>query len=238
MITTYLSSTDAELYYPESSGTSNYSAALKALALKDSFGLVNRFIESKYRAPIIGDWDGESSTTSISELRIAQSRFYRWILEYSNIGESVEAKDVFNGIVDFCNQIRQKQIDMGGATYPNEVGWNITEITQDSNIGGIQIRGSAPLFKTHYLLTVTSTGTNYVGDGALTFTVTRDDTATARETDTVATYDWQQIDSAFDIRWSGRWKAADTVQITGIPYADVNAGGGNTDTIKQGLIIS
>jgi hypothetical protein len=239
MITTYLSSTNAELLYPLSSGIDNYSVALKTLALAESFGMVNAAIDSQVIAPVIAKWDGESALESVAPLALLQARYYRWYLEWSNAGDTSEMADALTAINAYAQDIRNKLVDIPALTPEVQVGWHITELTNVSNIGTIYIRGPVPFETYHYKLVITSSGARYVGDGAVTFSVYRSDNDSALTTGTVATcYEtWQTIDSKFDVKWDGQWTLNDEVQITGTPRAAVNTTGEPVTFMRSRTIV-
>jgi hypothetical protein len=237
-ITTYLSSTNAELLYPLSSGVTNFGASLKALALSESFGMVNAAIDSQVIAPVIAKWDGESALESIAPLALLQARYYRWYLEWSNAGDTSEMQEALLAINAYAQEIRKKLVDIPALTPEAQVGWHITELTNASNIGTIYVRGPEPVETYHYKLVITSSGARYVGDGAVTFSVFRSDNDSALTTGTVATCfeTWQTIDSRFEVKWDGQWTLNDEVQITGTPRAAVNTSGEPSNFIRSRTI--
>jgi hypothetical protein len=234
MITTYLTSAEAELLYPLSSGTDNFSALLKAKALEMSFGLVDSVISTQVATPIIARWNGETGLKSIDILKDLQLRYYRYILERSNVGDTQEMIETRRAIDEDAQAIRVKHFDIPTLTPEIEVGWRVTEITNTSNLGTIYIRGDEPSESYHYKLVITSSGANYVGEDDVEFSVYRTDDDTPLSTGNTATYDnWQTIDSKFDVRWDGQWTLNDEVQITGTPRSAVNTSGAPITTIQQ-----
>jgi hypothetical protein len=238
MITTYITLAEATLLYPLASGTTNYSTDLKNKALSMSFGLVEDIISSQFASPIIASWNGESSSNPIASLELLQYRYFRWLLEFSNMGETEEAQNVKKAIDDEAQALRTRLVDISTLNYESRVGWRITEITNTGSVGWVEISGEPPSDTRHYKLKITSAGTLYVGNDTVQFSVFRDDNfGTALSTANAATYDtWQDIDSQFSVRWLGQWTLNDEVQITGTPRSAVNATGEPSRIIKSRVI--
>jgi len=221
MITTYITATEANYYYPQDS---QYSVAQKAQALSDSFGLVNSYIGGRLKLPAVAPWDGGTSVQAPHVLKVLQSGFYRWLLLTMNNGYTEELADEEARLLERCAGIQQSEIIVPGQqTTELDAGWHVTEYSCTDNKGGVEVRGTAPLLRWYYTLTITSLTTKYPAD--ITFDVNRDDQAAARETDVAASADgFVSVDgSMFEVRFTGQWKAGDTVQVRGVPAASVNA---------------
>lgn len=235
MITTYITSTEANTRYPNDS---NFTAGQKTDALRDSFDLTNSFIDSQVKTPVMSPWDGESSIIAPMPLKLVQHRFYRYLLESSNVGESDEMQDVLDSIIEFAEKITAAQISITSHVHSIEVGWHIVEITRASDIGGVKIKGGTPDIPYNYTLSVTSASA-YVGSGNVQFSVSRSTQSADLSTGNVASYDsWQIVDGKFEVIWDGQWASGDSVQIMGTPQSSVNAPDAPSNVIKQGGVIT
>jgi hypothetical protein len=232
-ITTYITSTEANQAYPNDA---SYTSAQKASALKDSKGLVDSFIDSKYQLPVIGEWDGQTEIEAPIILKVLQKKFYRYLLEFSNVGETEDLKELWDTTVETCRGLRAGELDIPSATYDNEPGWHITNVASTSTLGLVQVRGYEPVdYRLHYKIVITSTGTQYVD--SVTYSVYRSDSATARSTGNVASLEWTVVDSRFSIRFDGQWTLNDEIHIVGIPTSDVNTTGTPKNYIQQGVVL-
>ena len=230
--TTYITSTEANRFYPNDSA---FSSGQRSSALSASKGLVDSFVNSKIPLPVLGDWDGESAIEAPYVLKVAQSRFYRHILEFANVGETDDLNALWENTVEMLRSLREGELDIPSLVYESEAGWHIANTTRSSDVGGVWVRGAAPTeYRYHYRIVVTSSGTNYVD--SVRYSVYRSDSSTAVLTGQVASFAWQYVLSMFEIRFDGQWTLNDEVRIVGIPSAAVNAPGAKTNYIEQGIV--
>ena len=220
-IQTYITSTEATESFPQDT---DYSSAERTSALERSFGLVNSNINSKLAVPVVGEWDGESTINVPQVLKLAQCLFYRYVLELSNTGWTEELRELFKDALDLTRGITENELTVPSAqTFAHDAGWHITKITQSSDIGSVQVRGSSPDRRKHYKIVISTGGTaEYVAAGTATFTAYRSDTEAAVVTGQALDYDWQMVHDTFEIRFDGQWNNGDEILISGIPETEID----------------
>lgn len=243
-ITTYITSTEANYLY---NNDASFTANQRTNALTVSFGLVNDYLNSALAVPVMTEWDGTSTIEAPSVLKVAQGRFYQWILETGNIGHTDELQALFDSVKEMVQGITANEIAVSTAmVFEAEAGWHITSITRGTGFettGGVYVRGTPPTYRSFYRITTAGIGEGeahdtggYVADEDFTWTAYRSDDDAARVSTQVPTWEWQSVDSAFEIRWDGQWGDGCTIYITGIPESDVNKKTPQKNDIKQALL--
>lgn len=241
----YLSTTEATERFP---GDADYTNAQKASALAQSYSLVNSYLDSKLKVPVLGRWDGETTQTAPGVLKISQGMFYQWLLQTSNVGYPEEMESLFKQTVELVKGVTANELSIPEAmTFTDEVGWHIAKVTQaagGTGLGGVWVRGAAPAVMTHLRIVVNGIITGgetpsegaggYVGDSAFTFTIYRSDDATALSTLNVPYYEWHSYaagNCTFELRWDGSWLKDSELRLVGVPESAVDQPTINKDTM-------
>jgi len=222
---TYITLTEANELYPLSS---DYTSSLQAEALSQSYGLVNSHISSELRIPAIKP-DGQAP----SILKIAQCKFYRYLLEFSNMGFTEENQNLYNTTAEMLSKITANELTVPDLqTYPTDIGWHLVD--QSITNGSIYARGSPPTQRTQYNVSFYHTGSAYPTASYMKFTRTDSDTVKATMT---GSYDWVALTldtESIELRFDGHFTASDSFGVLGIPRVD------NMSTtkhvIKQGKV--
>ena len=218
MIQTYITSTEANYYFPNDT---DYSSAVRADALSTSFGLVNSFISADVVPPVVGYWDGESTINAPQILKLVQGQLYRYVLQSSNDGYNEELEALFNAIADKIRGLKQHEVSLPSQIFEHQVGWNVVGKSISGSLGDIDLyyENSPPLYKRFYNLVVTASG--YAG--SLTYDVYRDDSPSVLESHTGTYSTWTIIDNSFSVRFVGYLDTNDSFRIAGIPDENINA---------------
>lgn len=240
MITTYITSSEATALYADSI----YDSGDKTQALEISFGLVNGYINSSLKVPIVPEWNGsDTSLDAPAVLKLAQGKFYEYLLRRGEVGDTPDVIEVFNAAVEFCKSISQEELTVPeGGTFPKEVGWHIVA---KSNTGGgdcyVRSLGLPSWNETIKLVITNAASATYPG----TFTYTLQ--APSRQSANVSTgnatsFDWLSIASLpdgnrpFELRWEGKWTNNDYVEIRAVAADMVDASPPQRNTLQQGKV--
>lgn len=208
-LTTYVTETEAALHFENAS---EYTSAQRAAALISSFSMVNSFLSAVINLPAIG-----SDGTIPGLLKIAQSRFYQWTLESANQGWTQELQNLYDFNAELLSKLTNNELLISEIqNTAKDVGWVVKSTTASD--GHVFVRGSAPAVFTELTFTVTSSGTNYVNNSGVTFSVKRRDRNATYGTLT-ADYDWKTplADEFLEIRFDGQFTADETFTIKGTP---------------------
>ena len=208
-LTSYITNAELLLHFPNAS---EYSSDQITEALTTSFSMVNSFLSAIINLPAIG-----SSGEIPGLLRIGQVRFAQYILESSNQGWTQELQNLHNHTAEYLSKLTNNEVLISEITNTQkDVGWVVQSTTASS--GHIFTRGASPTVFTELTFTVTSTGTNYVFNGAVTFDVKRRDRS-ATYTEIVANYDWKFPISTenIEIRFDGQFTEDEVFTIKGTP---------------------
>lgn len=234
-ITTYITAVEATLFYSDS----QYDSNSKTQALELSFGLLNGYLNSALQIPIVPEWNGsDASLESPAVLKIAQGKFYEYLLRRGAVGDTPSVVEVFDAAVLFAQSITQEQLTVPEAqTFPREAGWHIVS---KSNTGGgdVFIRSIAPTYTEGLKMVITNAASaSYPG----TFTYSL--YAPARSASTVSTGNatattWLNVtgpdgNTVFEIRWIGKWTNADYVEFYGVAEEQVDSPAPQRNTIQQ-----
>ena len=180
MRTTYATLSELNMLY---SSASDYTTEAQENAQTLSFELVNSFLNSTLNIPPTGQ---------IGILKIAQAKFYQWILETSNIGYTEELTNLYNANAEMLKGIQQDQLTVPGYQYSNEnAGYHIVE--QSSAAGILHIMpNQLPNYPAKYKIVITTGGA--VRSGNVRYSVYRDDDiSTAVQTNITAKFELRTL---------------------------------------------
>lgn len=237
MITTYITSTEAGYLYDDAA----YGSPEKTQALSISFGLVQGYVNSSLRVPVLPEWNGSDTTISAPPvLKLCQGKFYEYLLRRGEVGDTPEVKEVFDAAVEFARAITQEELTIPEAgTFELEAGWHLVA---KSNTGGGDCfvrSASYPSLTEHVKLTITNAA-SATYPGTFTYTLAQPARQSANvSTGNATSYDWTNIAALadgsrpFEIRWSGKWTNGDYVEITGVAGDMVDAFPPQRDNIQQ-----
>jgi hypothetical protein len=217
----YITLTEANRLYPLAA---DYSSSLQGDALSASYGLVNSFVSSELRIPAISP-DGQSP----SILKIAQLKFYKYILEFSNMGQTDENQELYDKTAEMLSKITQNELTVPDVqTFPTDIGWHL--INQSIANGSAFIRGGYPSVRTQVNVNFYHTGSAYPTASYMKFVRTDSDSVIATMT---GSYDWASLtldDVSVELRYDGKFSASDSFGILGIPGENIVV---EKDTLKQ-----
>lgn len=215
----FLTDTEFELFYPQAI---DYDATTKANALSGSAGLVNSYLNTTLKVP-----EGDKSPYI---LKIAQSQFARYILEFGNVGETDDVRNMYNNTADMVKAITQNELSIPTVTnYPGTVGFNIVERSVAST-GYITIRDGSPNNVCNYKLLCTTGG--QVASGNVRFSVFRDDNIDSALVTNVEVsliynnvlrdYSGTLYIDDLEVSFSGQFTSGDYFIISAVPYESIN----------------
>lgn len=149
---TYIKLDEALTLFPHGR---EYDPEQQSKALEGSFSLVNSFLPSNIKVPVIQD-DGKTPAI----LQIFQVKFFQWILETSNQGYTDELNNLYNATSEALGKLTTNELLISEATITTpEIGWSIIENSVTG--GSVFVQGVADVLPYTLTFTVSSTGVNY-----------------------------------------------------------------------------
>lgn len=238
-LTTYITSAEATYFYDDA----GYQAGEKSQALTISFGLVNGYLNSALNVPLIPEWNGSDTTiTSPAVLKLAQGKFYEYLLRRGEVGDTPEVKEQFDAAVQFADSITQEQLTVPeSGTFEREVGWHVVS---KSNAGGGDcfIKGGPPAYNQHIKLVITNAAT---ATYPATFTYTLQEpsrSASNTSTGNATSFLWTDVATLtdgtrpFQLRWVGKWTNGDYIEVRGVAPDMVDATPPPRNVIQQSYV--
>ena len=202
----YLTQDELLNFYPL---TSQYDPEQITIALETSYSMVNSFLDGAYNIPVVG-----SDGVIPGIVKVIQSRFAQYILEFSNNGWSQELQNLFDNTATVCKGLGANELLISEvATTSAEIGWSVT--STNLSLGKVWVDGEAPELETEYTFTCVTSGTNYVADTS--WEVVRSDSNTVLYTIT-GDFDWQDVgDGYLLVRFDGQFVSGETFKVLGVP---------------------
>ena len=190
-----------------------YNTDQQQLALDASYSLVNSFLSSNIPLPAITS-DGKIPGI----LKLQQAKFFQYVLEFSNQGQTEELQQLFDKTAEFLAKLTKNELLISEVqTTAIEIGWNIQDTTLTK--GEIFVKGVPPEDKTTFRFVCSTAG--YTASAK--FNIYRSDSDQVYGTIT-GSYDWQVVGiSNLYIRFDGQFDFDEEFVITGIPYTQKKA---------------
>lgn len=216
-ISTYVSSTEILLYYPE---YANFSATEKPEALSASFSMLNGYLNPITSVPVV------NPSGFLKEL---QARLCRYVLQLNNEGWSQELADLKASVKADLADIHTGMLSTEeNQTFSDEVGWHL--VSSQPAAGFVFIDpASPPPANVRELWTLTFTSANDSYPGTAAFSATSQDAATAQETGVTSIAN-QYVgvhrsngELVFWVMLKGKFALNETVVIEGVPEKDVDS---------------